>query len=121
MSPKGGRRVGAGRPKTLEYPVKAAFWLDRGVFEKAKAAARAKGTTVSEVVRSAVERLAGGRRHVPFVSAIISSTLMTCAVDTASMTRLARLTSIHNWIVEDLSSRAGAGASSGRRRVERNG
>jgi hypothetical protein len=62
MSPRGGRRVGAGRPKTLEQPVKAAFWLDRGVLDKAKAAARAQGTTVSEVVRSAVERLAGGRR-----------------------------------------------------------
>jgi hypothetical protein len=59
---RSGRPEGSGRPKVINDPVKAAFWLERSVLAKAKAEARRRGTTVSEVVRQAVSRLAGGRR-----------------------------------------------------------
>jgi hypothetical protein len=65
VSPRGGKRVGAGRPKIIAKPVKAAFWVDREVLDRANEAARAKGTTVSQVVREALIRLAGGRRPRP--------------------------------------------------------
>jgi len=45
--------VGAGRPKVIDKPVKAAFWVDREVLDRAHEAARAKGTTVSQVPRGA--------------------------------------------------------------------
>lgn len=55
-----------GRPKVIKNPVKSAFWLDREVLDQANEAARAQGTTVSEVVRKAIARLArSGRRPRP--------------------------------------------------------
>jgi hypothetical protein len=62
MSPRGGKRVGSGRPKTIAHPIKTALWLDRDVLERAKIAALAEGKTISEVVRDALVRFAGGRR-----------------------------------------------------------
>jgi hypothetical protein len=57
--------MGAGRPKTLSNPVKAVLWFEREDLERARAAARAKGKTLSELVRIAVARLAGVRRPRP--------------------------------------------------------
>jgi hypothetical protein len=57
--------MGAGRPKTIEHPIKVALWLDRDVFERAKIAAKTKGKTVSELVRESLARLVAGRRPRP--------------------------------------------------------
>jgi hypothetical protein len=65
MSPRGGRRIGAGRPRTLENALKFAFWVDRGILEQAKKRAAEKGTNVSAFLRDALIRLAGGRRTKP--------------------------------------------------------
>jgi hypothetical protein len=62
MSPRGGRRVGAGRPRIVDDPVNFTTWVDRAVLEGAKEGARTKGVTLGQVVRDALLHLAGGRR-----------------------------------------------------------
>jgi hypothetical protein len=62
MSPRGGRRVGAGRPRLVDDPVNFTTWVDRAVLEQAKKGARTKGVSLGQVVRDALLRLAGGRR-----------------------------------------------------------
>lgn len=57
--------MGAGRPKTLLDPVKAVLWFEREDLERARAVARLKGETLSELMRAAVARLTGGRRPRP--------------------------------------------------------
>jgi hypothetical protein len=57
--------MGAGRPKTLSNPVKAILWFEREDLERAKEFARSQGKTLSELMRAAVRRLAGGRRPRP--------------------------------------------------------
>ena len=41
--------------------MKTAFWLDGEIYERAKRAAARNGTTVAEVVRTAIARLACGK------------------------------------------------------------
>jgi len=62
VSPRGGKRLGAGRPKTLSNPVKAILWFEREDLERAREFARSQGKTLSELMRAAVRRLVGGRR-----------------------------------------------------------
>jgi hypothetical protein len=62
MSPRGGRRVGAGRPRIVDDPVNFTTWVDRGVLEQAKKSARTKGVSLGQVVRDALLSLARGQR-----------------------------------------------------------
>ena len=69
--------MGAGRPRTLANAIKLAFWVECDLFEEAKKSATEKGTNVSEFLRAALSRLAGGwrlrpRRRKP-VGAVLSS------------------------------------------------
>jgi hypothetical protein len=61
MSPRGGKRVGAGRPKIVEEPVTLSLWVDRALLEKARRAAEARGTSLPDVLRAMLSRLAGGK------------------------------------------------------------
>jgi len=63
--PRGGRRPGAGRKPRLARPTKTTFWLDGEIFERAKRVAAAKGTTIAEVLRKAIARLAGEKPKKP--------------------------------------------------------
>jgi hypothetical protein len=62
---RGGRRVGAGRPKTLERSHNLVIRVEADVLERAKAGAKVAGTTISNEIRSTLARLAGGRRPRP--------------------------------------------------------
>jgi hypothetical protein len=62
MSPKGGKRVGAGRPKTLNEPVNVVLRIEKDLLVAAKTAALQKGKSLSEVVRGFLRSFVGGRR-----------------------------------------------------------
>ncbi len=47
MSPKGGKRVGAGRPKTLDEPVNVVLRIQKQLLVAAKTAALQKGKSLS--------------------------------------------------------------------------
>ena len=52
------RGTKGGRPAVLVNPVKWAAWFERATLDRAKEEARRRGTTISEVLRGAIERLA---------------------------------------------------------------
>jgi len=57
--------VGAGRPRGKSKREKAAFFtlrIEEELLERAHEEARARGVPLSELVRDALSRLAGGRR-----------------------------------------------------------
>lgn len=57
MSPRGGKRIGAGRPRELRQPVTVAFRVERRMAEAAEKIAAARGITLSELMREVVSRL----------------------------------------------------------------
>jgi hypothetical protein len=57
MSPRGGKRVGAGRPKGRSAPAIVSVRVEKGMLDGLQRVARTKGISVSERVRSAVARL----------------------------------------------------------------
>ena len=65
MSPKGGKRVGAGRPRTLNEPVNVVLRIEKDLLRAAKTTAFEKGVSLSEVVRGALRRFVGDRRPRP--------------------------------------------------------
>jgi uncharacterized protein YggE len=62
VSPRGGKRVGAGRPKTIKEPARVAFRVEADLLAKAQRLAKASGLSVSDVFRAALENLPEGRR-----------------------------------------------------------
>jgi hypothetical protein len=62
MSPRGGKRVGAGRPKGRSVPAMISVRVEQETLDGLKRAAATRGISLPEFVRSALSRLAGGRR-----------------------------------------------------------
>ncbi len=62
MSPRGGKRVGAGRPKTIQKPARVSFRVEADLLAKAERLAKASGLSVSDVFRAALENLPEGAR-----------------------------------------------------------
>lgn len=65
MSPRGGKRVRAGRRRKWQDPVNFTVNVERELIEAARAAADARGIGLADVVRAALSRLVGGRRPRP--------------------------------------------------------
>lgn len=66
MSPgRGGKRVGAGRKPILKDAASVTLYLDQRMLDELDARAKREGVSRSDFIRSALERLAGGRRPRP--------------------------------------------------------
>ena len=62
MSPRGGSRLGSGRPKKLEEPVNFTIRIEKELIEKAREAAWAARISLSDLVRETFERLVSRSR-----------------------------------------------------------
>ncbi len=58
MSRRGGKRVGAGRPKGRSVPALVSVRVEQEMLDGLHRVAKTKGISVSELVRSALARLA---------------------------------------------------------------
>jgi hypothetical protein len=58
MAPRGGKRVGAGRPRIVEEPITFSVWVDRATLERARVVAEEDGVSLADVVRASITRLA---------------------------------------------------------------
>ncbi len=60
---RGGRRPGAGRPPTLEDPVRFIMAVERAEMEALEAIARERGQSIASLVRSAITAYLRRRRR----------------------------------------------------------
>ena len=55
-SPRGGKRMGAGRPREIQHRVSLTVLVERELRDAAKTKAATEGPTLGEVVRRALSR-----------------------------------------------------------------